>query len=152
MITIICSNNFETKLEAIGAKIVDGKWSVTSLLDTDKIALEAGGAIVEGCKYRCWGEWFSTIYQVSRDPRCTASFNTVSKRALGLVDLDKIVVGRAKTDRPTIRRGTGLGYRATFQGKEYPSEAAIAREFNVNLRRFRSRRQLGWSLEEALHE
>ena len=150
MLTVICDSKFESLLLALGAKIIEGKWSLTQLSDADKEILEASGATVEGCKYKCWDSWYPNIYWVSRDPRCSVSFNTLAKRAAGLVTLDSVVVGRAKAPRPTRRRGQRVGYRVNFQDKDYPSETAIAREFGINPVKFRSRRQLGWSIVEAL--
>jgi hypothetical protein len=117
-----------------------------------KEMLESESAIIEGCKYKCWGIWFPNIYRVTRDPRCTVSFNTLAKRAAGLVTLDAVVVGRAKSARSTSRKGSGRGYRVQYQGENYPSEAALARAFGIDPIKFRSRRQLGWSIEESLDE
>jgi len=152
MITVVCNARFESTLLALGAKIIGGKWSLNSLPDDTREMLESEGSQVEGCKYRCWGCWFSNVYWVTRDPRCSVSFNTLAKRAGGQIDLDKFVVGRAKPVTIENRKGTGRGYIVDYQDKTYPSEAALARAFGINPITFRSRRQLGHTLEESLNE
>src|SRR4030042_5542704 len=111
MITIVCNSKFEPLLASLGAHSIDGRWSVASLSDMHKEMLESESAIIEGCKYKCWGIWFPNIYRVTRDPRCTVSFNTLAKRAAGLVTLDEVVMGRAKSARSTSRKGRGQGLR-----------------------------------------
>ncbi len=150
MITIVCNSKFESLLTSLGARIIDGKWSLTSLSNLHKELLESESAIIEGCRYKCWNTWFPNIYWVSRDTRCTVSFNTLAKWAGGLVELDHIVVGRAKVRKTLRRKGKGAGYRVEYQDQMFPSEAALARYFGVDPIKFRSRRQLGWSIEEAL--
>jgi hypothetical protein len=150
MITVICSSKFESLMMALGAKIVAGKWSLNQLSNAHKELLEAESAIIEGCRYMCWNIWFSNLYQISRDTRCSVSFNTLAKRAGGLVDLNEAVVGRAKVRPITRRRGNGTGYRIEYQDQVFPSEAALARHFGIDPIKFRSRRQLGWTIEESL--
>lgn len=152
MITVICPSKFEPLMTTLDAKIIDGRWSLASLSNDHKELLESESATIEGCKYRCWNIWFPNIYRVTRDPRCSASFNTLAKRAAGLIVLDAVVVGRAKVVHSINRKGSGCGYRVQYQSENYPSEAALARAFGVNPIKFRSRRQLGWSIKEALDE
>ncbi len=149
MITVICSSKYEQLLTTLNARISKGKWTLPSLSDSDKKFLEEGGSIIEGCKYLCWGEWFSNIYWVTRDPRCTVSFNTLSKRANGLTKLDEVVIGRAKSCKHIRRRGISR-YQVTYNGITYPSESAIARAFGVDVDLYKNRRQRGWSIEESL--
>jgi hypothetical protein len=150
MITVICNSKFEPLLISLGARIIGGKWTVTTIPDITREMLESEGATIEGCKYRCWGLWFPNLYWVTRDTRCTVAFNTLAKRARGQVDLDSFVVGRAKPCRMKKRKGTGEGYLVKHQDKIYSSEAALARDFGVDPVLYKSRRQLGWSIEEAL--
>lgn len=149
MIKVQYSSKFDELLTSLGARIVDGQFGLTSLSNDVRELLEADGLSVAGCKYRCWNIWYPNIYWVTRDPRCTVSFNTLAKRAHGLVELDDVVVGRAKPCSQTRRKGRGI-YRLFYAGVQYPSEAALAREFGIEPRQFRSYRQLGWTREEII--
>jgi hypothetical protein len=149
MITIVAKSSFDELLISLGAKIVEGRWSLTSLPDAARQFLESGGSIVDGCKYKCWETWYPNIYWVTRDPRCSVSFNTLAKRAKGRVELDSVILGRAQPCRQIRRRGSGH-YRIIYRDKIYPTEAALVREFGANYNRYKSRRQRGWSIEESL--
>jgi hypothetical protein len=149
MISVIGSSKVEPLLVSLGAKIVGGKWSLTSLPNDARIHLEESGATVEGAKYSCWNTWFPNIYQVTKDSRCTVAFNTLAKRAVGRVFLDDVITGRAKP-KPSLPKRLHGSYRVEFQGKFYPSESALARAFGINPVKFHSRRQLGWTIEESL--
>jgi hypothetical protein len=152
MITVICNSKFTPLMMALGARIIDGKWSLNQLSDDHKEMLESESAIIEGCKYSCWDTWFPNIYWVTRDPRCTVSFNTLAKRVAQekTIRLDELVVGRAKAPKVVRRKGSGGSYRISYQDQVFPSETALARYFGVDPVKFRSRRQLGWSIEDAL--
>jgi hypothetical protein len=147
MITVICPTQFTGLLESLGARIIAGQWSLTSLPDSARKLLESVGAKIDGCKYHCWNTWFPNIYSVTKDSRCTVSFNTLSKRASGITELDEFVIGRARNNPQSKRRNT---YSVAYKGCQYASETALARAFGVKLSTFRSRRQLGWSLDESL--
>jgi|WetSurMetagenome_2_1015567.scaffolds.fasta_scaffold02116_3 hypothetical protein len=149
MINIICSGKFEPLLLARGARVINGKWVVPYLFEEDRLLLEQNGAIIEGLKYQCWDTWFASLYQVTCDPRCTVSFNTLAKRAAGLTVLDDVIIGRAKVKTLARRKGSGT-YAICYKDKTYPSETALARELGINLKKYRSRRQLGWSIEESV--
>lgn len=149
MITVVCSSQHEELLQSLGARIVAGRWTLNMISHEARRFLESNGALIEGCKYKCWNTWYPNIYGVTKDSRCTVSFNTLTKRAVNQVELDKFVVGRAQSKEPSKRKNT---YGVTYLGKFYPSETALAREFNLKLSTFRSRRQLGWSLEDSIKE
>jgi len=147
MIRILCPSVYEPLLIEHGARLVEGCWCLNSLPEQVKLTLQSTGVGVEGCRYKCWDTWYNTLYQITRDARCTVSFNTLAKRSQGLIELDGVVTGRAK---PKARKLRDAGtYYVEYQGKIYPSETAIAREFGLNLTSFRSRRQ-NHTLEEVL--
>jgi hypothetical protein len=152
MITIVCNSKFNSLMTALGARIIEGHWVINQLSHDHKEILEAEGALVEGCKYSCWDTWFPNIYWVTRDSRCSVSFNTLTRRVAqtSATKLDELVIGRAKPPKPARRKGSGCGYRVCYQDQVFPSETALARYFGVDPVKFRSRRQLGWSIEEAL--
>jgi hypothetical protein len=147
MIRIVCSQALEPLVIEHGARLLEGRWCVNRLSDTVRDVLLGNGCDIEGCRYKCWGLWFPNLYQITRDPRCTVSFNTLAKRACGLTELDTVVTGRARQKPVKQPKKT---HKIEFQGQFYPSETALARELGLDIKKFRSRRQ-NHTLEEAVN-